>query len=158
MSSKIFTALLRTKGVFLRDEGGEEEVPVCRYEDVGKLCELGEPFVLVSKQRIEGWRKTPETRQLICSALFNSVQEDKSKQNQQLPLWWSSDLHRLFTCLSTTSFSSSHVIQKGGQIRADKLIDNKLLANVELKQLNCACFYVLLLFFSFLLLFDASRT
>lgn len=155
MSSKIFTAPLRTKGVFLRDEGGEEEVPVCRGEDVGKLRELGEPFVLVSKQRIEGWRKKTKPRQLICSALFNSVQEDESKQNQQLPLWWSSDLHRLFTCLSTTSFSSSHVIQKGGQMRADKLIDNKLLANVELMQLNLCLFFFF--FFSFLLLFDASR-
>lgn len=57
MSSKIFTAPLRTKGVFFRDEGGEEEAPVCRGEDAGKLCELGEPFVLVSKQCIEGWRK-----------------------------------------------------------------------------------------------------
>lgn len=44
MSSKIFTAPLRTKGVFLRDEGGEDEAPVCRGEDTGKLPELREPF------------------------------------------------------------------------------------------------------------------
>lgn len=103
---------------------------------------------------LKGGEKKTKPRQLICSALFNSVQEDESKQNQQLPLWWSSDLHRLFTCLSTTSFSSSHVIQKGGQIRADKLIDNKLLANVELKQLNLCLFFFSssFLFFSFLML------
>lgn len=57
MSSKIFPARLRTKGVFLRDEGGEEEAPVCSGEDVEKLHEPREPFVLVSKQPIEGLRE-----------------------------------------------------------------------------------------------------
>lgn len=69
MSSKIFSALLRTKGVFLRDEGGEEEAPVCRGKDVRKLHEMGEPFVLVSKQRIEVLRKKTKTTaiNLLCS-------------------------------------------------------------------------------------------